>query len=286
MTPGRTARGALGLLLLGWFALPLVPLVLWAATETWSGASALPQEWGVRGFATAVGDGAVPAFWRSMALGAAVAGIATPVGAVAARTLRVGVLRRPRLVAALLLAPVALPPFAVVMGLDVVLLRLHVPAVAGVVLVLTVAALPYTAYVMRLAYVAYDFSYEDEARTLGADRRTVWWQVRLPLLAPGIAGATFLAFLVGWSDYIVTLLVGGGRLVTLPVLVAATAAGTGNEPTVAALSVAALAPPLLVLVVAALVRRRLSPTTSRTVGRSRVAGPTGRAPAVVSRGVS
>jgi len=260
--PLRTARGVLGLLLVAWFALPLLPLLLWASSATWSGPSPLPQEWGLRGFTAALGDGAVEASLRSLAVGIVVAALATPAGAMAARALRLGTVRRPRLVAAVLLAPVALPPFAVVMGIDVVLLRLHVPAATGVVLVLTVAALPYTTYLMRAAYVAYDFDYEDEARTLGASRRTVWWHVRLPLLAPGLAAATFLAFLVGWSDYIVTLLIGGGRMVTLPILLASTAAGPGNEPTVAALSLAALAPPTVTLLLAALLRRQLSPTRS------------------------
>jgi putative spermidine/putrescine transport system permease protein len=259
----RPIRAIVHLLLLSWFTLPLLPLVLWAAAATWSSSSPLPQEWGLRGFTAVLQDGAGPAFARSLALGCAVAALATPAGATAARALRLGRVRRPRLVSALLLAPVALPAFAVVMGLEVVLLRLHVPAYLGMVLVLTVAALPYTTYLMRMAYLAYDFGYEDEARTLGASRRTVWWRVRLPLLGPGIAAATFLAFLVGWSDYVVTLLVGGGRLVTLPVLVASAASGTGNEPTVAALSLFALAPPILALALTALLRRRLSPRRSR-----------------------
>lgn len=281
----RATRGLLCLLLLTWFALPLVPLLLWASADTWSGTSPLPQDWGLRGFAEGLDDGAGRALLRSLVLGAVVAALATPAGAMAARALRLGGLRWPRLVAALLLAPVALPPFAVVMGLDVVLLRLHVPAAVGVVLVLTVVALPYTTYLMRLSYVGYDFNYEDEARTLGATRRTVWWQVRLPLLAPGIAGAAFLAFLVGWSDYIVTLLVGGGRLLTLPVLVASAASGTGNEPTVAALSVAALAPPTLALTLVVVFGHRLHPSRSRR-GRPLTGTADRPAPAPLSEGVS
>ncbi len=269
----RTVRRTLVLLLLVWFALPLAPLVLWASSDTWRGASPLPQEWGLQAFTASLGDGATEALLGSLAIGVVVAALATPAGAMAARALRLGTLRRPRLVAALLLAPVALPPFAVVMGLDVVLLRLHVPAALGVVLVLTVAALPYTTYVMRAAYVSYEFDYEDEARTLGASDRAIWWRVRLPLLAPGIAGATFLAFLVGWSDYIVTLLVGGGRLVTLPILIASTASGTGSEPRTAALSIAALAPPTLALALASLLRRRLLPARSPTTGIPKTPSP-------------
>ena len=265
----RTAGTATLVILLAWFLAPLVPLVLWAGAEVWPGTSRLPQRWGTEnltGVFTTEGRGAMA---RSLALGSAVALLATPAGAVAARVLSVGRLRRPRLVTALLFAPVALPVFAVVMGLNVVLLRFRVPGAIGIVLVLTVAALPYTTFLMRSAYASYDLSFEDEARTLGASPRAVRWRVRLPLLLPALTGAAFLAFLVGWSDYIVTLLLGGGRYVTLPILVASAASGTGNEPTVAALSLVALAPPAMLLVLAALLRRRLTPTRSTVTPRSR-----------------
>ncbi len=250
-----------------WFLAPLLPLVLWAAADTWSYPGRLPQEWGARGLTDAVDAGGPAAFLRSLALASVVAALATPAGALAARALARAEVPWPRLASALLLAPVALPLFAIVMGLDVVLLRLRVPGVVGIALVLVVAALPYTTYLMRVAYGSYDFAFEDEARTLGASRSDVLWRVRLPLLAPGIAGATFLAFLVGWSDYIVTLLVGGGRLVTLPVLVASAASGTGNEQTVATLSVVALVPPALLLAAIGLLHRRRRPRRTRSASQ-------------------
>lgn len=252
-----------GALLLLWFVLPLIPLLLWAGAAGWDGASRLPERWSFDSFSTASRGGAWAAFTRSLVLGSAVAALATPAGALAARALALRRVRWPRLTSALLLAPLAVPVFAVVMGLNVVLLRLHVPTTVGILLVLVVAALPYTTYVMRVAYGAYDVAYEDEARTLGASPWSVSWRVRLPLLAPGVASAVFLAFLVGWSDYVVTLVIGGGRFVTVPMLVASAAAGTGNEPTVAALSIAALVPPTLALATATVLRRRLGRTPVR-----------------------
>ncbi len=243
-------------LLVGWFLTPLLPLLLWAGADRWTYPAALPQRWGGAGWVAAVDSGAPAAFARSAVLGLVVAAIATPAGAMAARALTLGRVRRPRLVSAVLLAPVALPPFAVVMGLDVLLLRARIPGVVGVGLVLVVAALPYTTYTMRVAYGGYDTAFEDEARTLGASPLAVWWKVCLPLLAPALAGAAFLAFLVGWSDYVVTLLVGGGQLVTFPVLIASTAAGTGNEAAVAALSLSSLLPPLVLLASVTLIGRR------------------------------
>lgn len=267
-------RGGVGLLLVVWFLAPFVPLLLWAGAEAWPGGAPVPARWSPAAFLDGWRAEARAALGRSLLLGTAVASVATPAGALAARALGRGTVRHPRTVAAIMLAPVALPLFAVVMGLNVVLLRLRIPAPAAVVLVLVVAAVPYTTYVMRVAYTAYEFSYEDEARTLGASAASVAWRVRLPLLAPALASAAFLAFLVGWSDYVVTLVVGGGRLVTVPILIASAAAGTGNEPTVAALALGALLPPSLALIAAALVRHRLA---GPAPDRRRTTAPVGRA---------
>lgn len=270
MTRTRRAFGLLlAVLLAAWFLVPLLALGLWAGAESWSATSRLPQRWGVGNLTSVFAPDGRAAVLRSLALSIAVAAFATPAGAVAARSVALGRLRRPRLVTAVLFAPVALPVFAVVMGLNVVLLRLHIPGFLGITVVLVVVALPYTTFLLRAAYAAYDISFEDEARSLGASPAAVRWRVRLPLLFPALAGAAFLAFLVGWSDYIVTLLLGGGRYITLPILVASAASGTGNEPTVAALSLVALAPPALLLVTAGILRRRLTPRRSRPVEGSR-----------------
>lgn len=248
---GRAGRVALA----GWFGLPLVPVLLWAFADRWTYPAVLPRRWGRSGWIAAVDSGAGTAFARSVLLGLAVAALAVPAGTLAARALVLGQIRYPGLVSAILLAPIALPPFAIVMGLNVLLLRAGVPGPVGVVGVLAVTALPYTTYPLRVAYGAYDTGFEDEARTLGAGPAAVVRAVQLPILAPALAGAAFLAFLVGWSDYIVTVLMGGGQFVTYPVLVASAASGTGNEPAVAAMSIAALVPPLALLATLTLLRR-------------------------------
>ncbi|SIT67145.1 ABC transporter permease [Microbacterium sp. RU33B] len=245
---GRAGRILVSALLITWFALPLLPLLLWSFADAWSYPSPLPTAWGFTGIEDASGFGAWPAFARSIALGLAVAAIATPIGALAARALTFGAVPFPRAVSALLLAPIALPPFAAVLGVNVLLLRAFVPPVIGVVLVLVVLAIPYTAFVMRTAYGAYDRGYEDEARLLGASRLQMLRRVHLPMIAPALARAAFLAFLVAWSDYIVTVIVGGGELVTLPLVVAGAAAGLGNDAAVAVMSLAAVVPPVVLLI--------------------------------------
>ena len=249
---GRGVRAALAL----WFLLPLVPMLLWAFANRWPFPDLLPQQWGLDGVRSGLTAGAQHAFVVSTAIGLAVAAIATPAGALAARALASGRLPFPRLTEAVLFAPLVLPAFAVAMGLDVLVLSTRVPSPLAVVAVLSVAAIPYTTYLMRAAFGAYDIGFEEEARTLGASRATVLLRVQIPLLAPALSGAAFLAFLVGWSDYVVTLLIGGGRVVSVPILVGSFAAGTGNSAVVAALSLAAVIPPLILLVAVARAGRR------------------------------
>lgn len=253
---GRILRSATAAALAVWFVLPLLPLGLWVFADRWSYPAPLPQDWGLQNVDSALSRGAAIAFAGSLGLGLVVSAVATPLGVLAARSLAFHPSRWSAPGSALLFAPLALPAFVAVFGLNVLLVRLQVPSYAGVVLVLTVYALPYTTYVMRLAYAAHDIGFEEEACTLGATRGQVFLRVQLPLIAPALARAAFLAFLVGWSDYLVTLLIGGGSLVTVPLLVASAASGTGNDGIVAVLSVMALAPPLGLLLLLGLTGRR------------------------------
>jgi putative spermidine/putrescine transport system permease protein len=263
----RASTTVVGLqLVLGaWYVVPLVPLVLWSVATRWSYPAVLPQQWGL-------GDGPeggalLGAAWSSFLLGLLTIALALPAGATAAIALRDLPARSAHVVQVALLAPVAVPPLALSLGITPILLRLHVPSTMAVALVLAALALPYTLLVLRGALQEYDWAVEDQARLLGASRSTVIRAVRLPALRRPLAVAAFLAFLVASTDYIVTVVVGGGTVVTLPMLVAGAAAGTGNEHTVALVSVIAVLPPLLLvglLLVPPGGRRRRPATSSRS----------------------
>ncbi len=232
-----------------WLVVPLTPLLLWAGASRWSGTARLPQEFGSRGWQEAMDAGVIEALLRSGLLGMAVALIATPLGVLAGRALGWRLLRRPTVPSVVLLGPVLLAPFAVAMGLDVVILRLGVPAEVAVVLVLSVFALPYTTFTMRATYLGLDPALEEQARVLGASSGQARRRVTLPAATTGLVTATGLAFLVGWSDYAVTLIIGGGQLVTAPLLIGSSAAGSGNDGLTSALAISASLPPLAALAV-------------------------------------
>ncbi len=245
----RWAAPVFPALLALWLVVPLTPLVLWAGAARWSGTARLPQEFGLRGWQEALDADVVPALVRSGLLGVAVALIATPLGVMAGRALGWRLLRRPAFPSIVLLAPVVLAPFAVAMGLDVVILRLGVPEELAVVVVLSVFALPYTTFTMRATYLGLDPALEEQARVLGASERQARRRVTLPAAGTGLVTATGLAFLVGWSDYAVTLLIGGGQLVTAPLLIGSSASGSGNDALTSTLALSASLPPLAALAV-------------------------------------
>ena len=78
--------------------------------------------------------------------------------------------------------------------------------------------------------------------------------------------AALFAFLVSWSQYLLTFLIGQGRVVTLPALLFS-AAGSSNNAMIAAISLVFIAPAILILLVTS---RYLSGESSAAGGFGRV----------------
>ncbi|MCY7341805.1 MAG: ABC transporter permease subunit, partial [Pseudonocardia sp.] len=90
--------------------------------------------------------------------------------------------------------------------------------------------------------------------------------VTLPAVRSALVVSAFLAFLISWSEYILTLLVGGGTVRTLPLLLFA-AIGTADYTAAAALALVIAVPPLVLIGVTS---RFLTGATPATVGFGRL----------------
>jgi putative spermidine/putrescine transport system permease protein len=66
------------------------------------------------------------------------------------------------------------------------------------------------------------------------------------MVLPGVVVATLFAFIISWSEYILTFLIGGGRVITMPILVFSAVSG-GNPTSIAVLSLLFVAPPMLIV---------------------------------------
>ena len=92
----------------------------------------------------------------------------------------------------------------------------------------------------------FDLGYERQARLLGATPVRVFVHVTLPALRPALAVAAFFAFLISWSEYVLTLLIGGGTVKTLPLLLYAYARGA-DLTEAAAVALLLITPPLILV---------------------------------------
>ena len=70
----------------------------------------------------------------------------------------------------------------------------------------------------------------------------------MPAIMPGLIVAGFFAFIVSWSQYVLTLQIGGGKVLTLPVLLVSTASG-GDVAITGALTIVYALPVVVLLVV-------------------------------------
>ncbi len=97
-------------------------------------------------------------------------------------------------------------------------------------LVHLVPTVPYTAIILTSVFAKRTGELEEAARTLGASAWRAFLYVTLPQVAPGVAVAALFGFLISWSQYVLTLLIGGGNVVTLPMLLFS--AASGNDPVI------------------------------------------------------
>lgn len=140
------------------------------------------------------------------------------------------------LLGAAFLLPLALPGLAVGLGMLRLLQWLTaVPAFVGLLAVHVVLVAPFLLILLRASVATLDRTVEEAARGLGADPIRTFLRVVLPQLAPGIAVASILGFLISFGEVTVTAFLTTARLQTLPVRIYAEASFS-LENTVNALS--------------------------------------------------
>ncbi len=249
--------------------LPFVPLLIWSIAGQWRYPALLPQQLSARGLEQLIDPRSeiLQGLGTSVGIAASVAALACLIGFPAGRAIGLYRFRGRRAVQFLLLAPVIVPGLAVTLGIQVFFVRFHLSdTVIGVILVQLMPTVPYAAIILGAAFANLDIDYERQARALGAGPLRVLVFVTVPLLRPAIAVAALLTFLISWSEYVLTLLIGGGQVKTLPLLLFA-AIGSSDTTSAAALALLVIVPPLLLVLAAS---RLLTGRTGGTVGFGRL----------------
>lgn len=239
--------------------LPLATLVLRAVADEWRAPGLLPQRYGARGIEAAFADagGAAEAVINSAVVALVVTALALAIAWPAARLLGERRVRRPMVFWVLLGLPALVPAYATGAGLSEWFIRYGLAdSLAGLVVAHLVPVLPYTVLILASGFGPDVRDLEEAAAVGGAGPLRRLAGVTVPALAPVLAVAALLGFLVSWSQYGLSLAVGGGTPM-LPLLLVPFIA---SDPQVAAvLALVFLAPAILAVAVALLLARRAEP---------------------------
>lgn len=196
----------------------------------------------------------LPGLWESVRLSVEVAGIATACSLVLGTLCALGVLRgrfpgRDGLLV-FVLSPMMLP--GVVLGIAMLVTFRAIGLVDGypsLILAHVVITLPYVVRVLYAAFVLFDFTMIDAARSLGHSHAQALWRVLVPNVLPSFVTAGMFAFLTSVDNYALALFLGDVRNITLPIQIL-NYLDRASDPSVAAIATLMVAFTVLILVAA------------------------------------
>ena len=198
--------------------LPIAIVAIWAVADSWSWPNLLPQELSTRGIEQVLfanrGEG-LAVMGQSIGIALATAVLTTIVGALAARAVCNHAWVGRTVFNFLLVVPFLIPTTVFAMGVQVLFIQVGVArTVFGVVLAHSIVALPYAVTIMLDVTRAAGTRLEEAARTLGASPACTILHVTLPSLLPGVLSAMSMSYIMSFSQYFLTLLIGGGAVRT------------------------------------------------------------------------
>lgn len=215
------------------------------------------------------------AIWRSVAIGAVVAGICLvigyPLAFIIARTFRPGIATMLTifvLSSMQLDMVIRLYGMMVLMGdngiINTALLRLGIIGqplrlmynTFGVIVGLVQVTLPFMVLSLIGAIKSINPSLEEAARSLGSSRWHVMRTITWPLSLPGVYAGTLLVFALAISSYVVPALMGGWKVITLPIHIYQQIAEVGRWQFGAAIATILFCTSLLAMAIYILALRR------------------------------
>lgn len=248
----RFAGLALMIAVIAVMVLSLLLLGLWSMARSWWFPELLPQRWDLMRLTDTFTMGA-PALWATLALAVATAGLAT------ALTLWLLDARshnnKPsgHKLKALVFLPLLLPQIGFLFGLQMLFLLAGLNgSFPAVLLAHLIFVFPYAVLSLSDPWARLDPRYAKAAASIGASRARIFWQVRLPLLLRPVLTTFAVAGAVSVGQYLPTLMIGAGRIITVTTESVALASG-GNRPVAALYALLQLLIPLTGFVLAALI---------------------------------
>ncbi len=199
-------------------AIPLIVIVMWAFADSWAWPDLIPQALSLRGIEEVFSgrqNSGVFVMAQSIGIAFATAVLTTVVAGMAARAIcNYDWIGKDAFTFATLL-PFLIPTTVFAMGVQVLFIKAGIArTIPGVVLAHSIVALPYAVTIMTDVTRAAGTRLEEAAQSLGAGPWRTLVHAVLPPLLPGILSAVSMSYILSFSQYFLTLLIGGGAVRT------------------------------------------------------------------------
>lgn len=136
--------------------------------------------------------------------------LATVVGTLAAVGMYKYRFKGKGIINSLLYIPVVIPEIVLGIALLTIFSQVNIPrGMITLILAHVTFSVPFVIFNVRARLSGYDNSIEEASMDLGANRIKTFFQITLPVLAPGIASGSLLAFTLSIDDVIISYFVNG-----------------------------------------------------------------------------
>lgn len=198
---------------------PLAILVMWCFSACWSYPNLVPESFSLRGFEYLFEPGNITTMLQSIFIAVIVSMITVIICIPASKAIALYKFKGKKFFRLLVMSPMIIPMVSIAMGIHIGFLRMKIAnSIIGVVIINIIPCIPYAVMILSDVYRIHGDRLEVRAEILGAGKFDTFRYITFPSILPGIISAATMSFIVSFGQYFLTMLIGGGKIVTYPMI--------------------------------------------------------------------
>lgn len=202
--------------------LPLLSLILLSFVERWVWPDILPTTYSFRAFRAVFATPKVfyKVLFTSVMISFVVAIVSVLLSIFTARAIIIYDIKGKNIINFVAMLPLIVPATVFVLGINSYFIRWGLSkTLLGVIIVHILYSQPYALKIITDAIRAVGQRYEEASKNLGANSMQTFFRITLPLISPAISSALSMTFIISFSQYFLTLMIGGGKIQTFNIII-------------------------------------------------------------------
>lgn len=203
--------------LVGLLVVPTLLMIMGSFATRWPWPELFPHHPGLKGYCQYFsGVGNMEVLLKSIGLSFIVTLLTLIMALPAAKAMGQMNFKGKRIVNTVIMLPLIVPTVSIAMGIHILFLKTGLANnLLGVIIIQIFPCLPYGIRILQSAFNAMGENLQIQARNLGSSVPKAFFYITLPMLSPALVSAFSMIFIISYSQYLLTLLIGGGRVMTL-----------------------------------------------------------------------